>query len=81
MFFLIFPGKTYCEPAHDNTYDKTCDQQYMYDKGFHFNPLWIAQSLLMAHVISENSHHTEQMRRLILVFAGCTSLIVGFVVR
>ena len=33
----------------------------------------------MARAISEDSDQTAQMRRLIRVFAGCSSLIVGFV--
>ena len=35
----------------------------------------------MAHAISEDSDQTVQMCMLIRVFADCTSLIVGFVLR
>ena len=35
----------------------------------------------MARAISEDSDQTARTRRLISVFAGRTSLIVGFVVR
>ena len=40
----------------------------------------IARGIRKAHVISDDSDETARMRRLILVFAVRTSLIVGFVV-
>ena len=49
-------------------------------QGFSFTPLRIVQRLYKANAISKDSDQIVWMCRLILVFAGHTSLIVGFVV-
>ena len=49
-------------------------------QGFLSILLWIDWRMWKAHAISEDSDQTARMRRLIWVFAGRTSLIVGFTV-
>ena len=46
-----------------------------------FIPLWTTWRLKKAHAISGDSDQPARMRRLIWVFAGRTSIVVGFVVR
>ena len=73
------------QPAQDKTYNKKCDQQRFRSACTSIQYGKVSCSSLFglqkAHKISEDSDQTARMRRLIWVFAGRTSLIVGFVVR
>ena len=74
-------------PAHDKTYNKTCETSKDSDQSVHQHSLirvfadhvvYILQAIQRG--INYNSWHTGLMNMLIRVFAAHTAFIVGFVV-
>ena len=72
---------------HDRTYTKTCVTSKDSDQPVHTQSMGRVLIYLSLdspgdyrrHMIGKDSNQTAQMHRLIRVFAGRTSLIVGFV--
>ena len=84
LICLLISMSTYTEnePAHDKTYNKTCDQRRLrsaWESSRIACALYSLQDIQRG--INENLCCTERMHRLIWVFASHTGLIVGFVVR
>ena len=67
------------EPAHDKTYNKTCMNIKVSDQ--FVQPPSTERVIVYSFLNSmEDSDQTAQMHRLILVFAGRTSLIAGSII-